>query len=72
MTILRGLLILQAEYPNISSQSLRVLVPFSTTHLSETGFSSLQHEFFYYFLDFVSNIFHVIFEKKSFMCNSKT
>ncbi|KRX26755.1 Zinc finger BED domain-containing protein 5 [Trichinella nelsoni] len=32
---------LQAEYPKISSQSLRILVPFSSTYLCETGFSAL-------------------------------
>ncbi|KRY86745.1 Uncharacterized protein T4D_17020 [Trichinella pseudospiralis] len=31
---------LQAEYPKISSQSLRILVPFISTYLCETGFSS--------------------------------
>ncbi|KRZ61862.1 Zinc finger BED domain-containing protein 5 [Trichinella nativa] len=32
---------LQAEYPKISSQSLRILVPFFSTYLCETGFSAL-------------------------------
>ncbi|KRZ88554.1 Zinc finger BED domain-containing protein 5 [Trichinella sp. T8] len=32
---------LQAEYPKISSQSLRILVPFSLTYLCETGCSAL-------------------------------
>ncbi|KRZ92366.1 SCAN domain-containing protein 3 [Trichinella sp. T8] len=32
---------LQVEYPKISSQSLRILVHFSSTYLCETGFSAL-------------------------------